>query len=85
MFGLPMRVFRCSPGFHVDREPSIVLVWFQLPKLQIHYFNKECLFQIVRCLDKPLFVDAATVSGAHPSVARVRVEVDLIKAPPSRI
>ena len=85
VFGKPMTVFRWSPEFHVDREPAVVPVWFQLPKLPIHYFNKECLFQIVCCVGKPLFVDAATASGLRPSVARVCVEVDLLKAFPGRI
>ena len=69
VFGIPMRVFRWSLAFHVDCKPSVVPIWFQLPKLSIHYFNKECLFQIVCCVCKPLFVDAATASGSSPSVA----------------
>ena len=36
-------------------------------------------------MGKPLFVDAATASGLRPSVARVCVEVDLLKAFPGRI
>ena len=85
VFGLPMLVFRWSPDFHVDREPSIAPVWFQLPKLPIHYFNKECLFQIVCYVGKPLFVDVATASGSRRSVARVCVEIDLLKSFPGRI
>ena len=53
--------------------------------MPIHCFNKECLFQIVSCLGKPLFVDAATASGVRPSVARVCVEIDLLQEFPGRI
>ena len=80
-----MRVFKWSPVFHVNREPSVVPVWFQLPKLPIHYFTKECLFQIVSCLGKPLFVDVATALGVCPSVARICVEIDLLQDLPGRI
>ncbi|XP_027158576.1 uncharacterized protein LOC113760210 [Coffea eugenioides] len=79
VYGTPMRVFKWSPAFHVDKEPSVVPVWFKLPKLPLHYFNKECLFQIVNVLGSPLFVDAATMAASRPSVARVCVEIDLLK------
>lgn len=45
--GFPIRVFKWSTAFHVDKEPSVAPVWFQLPKLPVHYFHKEVLFQIV--------------------------------------
>ena len=83
--GVLMSVLKWSPAFHVDREPSVVLVWFQLPKLMIHYFAKECLFQIVSCIGKPLFMDSATASGVRLSVARVCVEIDLLQTLPVRI
>ncbi|XP_027174247.1 uncharacterized protein LOC113773842 [Coffea eugenioides] len=81
----PMRVFKWSIDFHVDREASIVPVWFALPKLPVHIFHKECLFSIVGCLGRPLCVDAATAKGSRPNVARVCVEVDLLKSLPSRV
>ena len=64
VFGCPMRVFKWTSSFHVDKEPSIVPVWFSLPKLPVHFFKKECLIHIVSCLGKPLFRDAATNSLA---------------------
>nr|XP_027067822.1 uncharacterized protein LOC113693489 [Coffea arabica] len=83
--GFPMRVFKWSPAFHVDKEPSVVPVWFQLPKLPLHYFQKEAIFQISSVLGIPLFVDAATSAVARPSLARVCVEIDLLQPRPSRI
>ncbi|XP_027169583.1 uncharacterized protein LOC113769324 [Coffea eugenioides] len=77
-----MRVFKWTSLFHVDKEPSIVPVWFSLPKLPIHFFKKECLFHVVSCLGRPLFMHAATTSLARPSVARVCVEVDLMQPLP---
>lgn len=80
-----MRVFKWTPRFHVDRESSLVPVWFSLPKLPVHLFHKSCLFQIVACLGRPLYLDSATVSLSRPSVARVCVELDLLKTLPSRV
>ncbi|XP_027181954.1 uncharacterized protein LOC113780345 [Coffea eugenioides] len=82
---VPMRIFKWSIDFHVDRETSVVPVWFVLPKLPIHLFHKECLFPIVACLGRPLCVDAATARSSRPNVARVYCEVDLMKKLPSRI
>ncbi|XP_027156573.1 uncharacterized protein LOC113757588 [Coffea eugenioides] len=81
----PMRVFKWTPGFHVDRESPIVPLWFQLPKLPLHFFHKEVLFQIMSCVGVPLLVDAATLAVSRPSVARVCVEVDLLRTLPSRV
>ena len=80
-----MRVFKWTPSFHVDREPSVVPVWFQVPKLPLHLFHKETLFQIAEVVGVPLLVDAATLAVSRPSVARVCVEVDLMKQRPSRV
>ena len=44
ILGFPMRIFKWSPAFHVDREPSVVPIWFQLHKLPLHYFHKEAIF-----------------------------------------
>lgn len=46
---------------------------------------KGVLFHIVSILGNPLFVDATTLDVSRPSVARVYVEVDLLKALLSKI
>ena len=35
-----MRVFKWITTFHVDRESALVPVWFSLPKLLVHLFDK---------------------------------------------
>ena len=85
VMGHSMRVFKWTPSFHVDKEPSVAPVWFSLPNLPIHLFNKECLFHIVFPLGRPLFMDAATSALSRPSVARVCVEVELTKLMPKRV
>lgn len=36
--GLPMRIFKWSTGFHIDKESPIVLVWITFPPLPIQFF-----------------------------------------------
>lgn len=79
----PMRVFKWTLSFHVTKESSLVLVWFSLPSLPIHLFDKYSLFSIVNPLGKPIFIDAATANLSRPSVARICVEVDLLRPLPS--
>ncbi|XP_071917289.1 uncharacterized protein [Coffea arabica] len=81
----PMRVFKWTTDFHVDRESSVVPLWLQLPKLPLHFFNKEVIFQIASMVGNPLLVDAATLAVSRPSVARVCVEMDLLRSTPSRV
>ncbi|XP_071912409.1 uncharacterized protein [Coffea arabica] len=83
--GFPIRIFKWSPAFHIDKEPSVVPVWFQLPKLPLHYFHKEAIFQIVSVLGVPLFVDAATLTTPRPCLVRVCVEIDLLQSRASRV
>nr|XP_027103110.1 uncharacterized protein LOC113724399 [Coffea arabica] len=83
--GQPMKLFKWTRSFHVDRDPSVVPVRVSLPKLPIHLFNQECLFQIVATFGVPLYVDAATAALSRPSMARVCVEVDLLKPLVSRV
>ncbi|XP_027127732.1 uncharacterized protein [Coffea arabica] len=78
----PMRVFRWSPDFHVNRESSLAPVWIALPCLPIHFFDKHSLLSIATMVGRPLYVDAATSSLIRPSVARVCVEVDLLQPLP---
>ncbi|XP_027169406.1 uncharacterized protein LOC113769130 [Coffea eugenioides] len=70
----PMRVFKWTTDFHVDRESSVVPLWFQLPKLPLHFFNKEVIFQIASMVGNPLLVDVATLAVSRSSVSRLVVE-----------
>ncbi|XP_071929043.1 uncharacterized protein [Coffea arabica] len=81
----PMRVFRWTREFHVQRESSLVPIWVELPNLPIHYFDKHSLFSILSPVGRPLFLDSATAAGTRPSVARVCVEIDVAKIVVPRI
>lgn len=83
--GMPMRIFKWTSSFHVDRESSIVPIWITLPRLPIHYFEKNALFSIVNLIGFPLRMDAATASLKRPGAARVQAEIDLLKDRPEKI
>lgn len=78
----PMCVFRWSPEFRSDVESSLVLIWVSFPYLPIFLFNKKCLFSIARMIGT---IDLATVELSRPSVAKVSVQIDLLKKFPSKI
>src|SRR4051812_5061445 len=80
-----MRFFKWSPDFRLDVEFSVVPVWISLPNLPLFLFNKPALFNIGSLLGKPLTLDAPTADLSRPSVARVCVEVDLLKRLPPRL
>lgn len=80
-----MRILKWSINFHVDKESPIVPVWIELEKLPIFLFQKDVLFTIVSTVGHPLRLDAATTALRKPSVARIQVEVNLLKELPDSI
>ncbi|EOY08581.1 Uncharacterized protein TCM_023221 [Theobroma cacao] len=76
-----IRVFKWSLKFQLEKESSVVPVWFSFPNLPVHLHEKSALMMIARTVDKPFFVDEATANRSRPSVARVCVEYDCQKPP----
>ncbi|KAL0361239.1 UNVERIFIED_CONTAM: hypothetical protein Sradi_3808400 [Sesamum radiatum] len=68
-----------SPEFNPNIESSIAPVWIQFLELPVHLFQKKVLFGIISLIGSPLELDEATANGLRPSVARVCVEIDLMK------
>ena len=85
VYSFPIRVFKWTMDFLVDREFSVVPLWFQLPKLPLHFCNKEVLFQIASIVGNLLLLDTATLAVSRPRVVRMCVEVDLLRPMPSRV
>ncbi|GJV56489.1 putative reverse transcriptase domain-containing protein [Tanacetum coccineum] len=83
--GKPMRVFKWRPRFHVDHEPSTVPVWFRFPKLLIYLYRKDAMFEIAKLIGRLLRIDSATDLGKRLSVARIQIEIDLLKSLPDTI
>lgn len=51
----------------------------------MHFFEHHALFVIAALVGVPLCMDSATASLKRPSIARVQVELDLLKERPSKI
>lgn len=83
--GMPMRVFKWSEDFHVDKESSIAPIWVGFPRLPVQFFQQDALFAISRLLGVPLRLDAATATLKRPSMARVQIEIDVLKSRPDKI
>ena len=74
-----MRVFKWTSEFIMDVESSIAPIWVNFPKLPVHFFAQPSLFSIARIVRSSLKTDSATASLTCPSVARVCVEMDLLR------
>lgn len=79
--GYPMPVFRWTSDFRFDTESSIVPVWVSLPNLPIYMFNKHCLFSIGSSIGEPLTIDMSTAEISRPSLAKICIQIDLVKIP----
>ncbi|KAK6120615.1 hypothetical protein DH2020_045648 [Rehmannia glutinosa] len=75
----PMRVFKWTPLFNPKMEAPLAPVRIRLPGLPIHFFNHNALFAICEVTGTPLQVDSLTATRSRLSMARVCVELDLLK------
>jgi hypothetical protein len=74
-----MRLFKWTPDFNTKTESAVVPVWISLPELPLHLFHKKGLFSIAKLVGTPFKVDESTANRTRPSMARICVEVDLLK------
>ncbi|XP_060211621.1 uncharacterized protein LOC132639155 [Lycium barbarum] len=68
-----------TPEFKPDEDSPIVPVWVLLPGLPFHLHTWNYVKQVVAPIGTPLTMDAATKNRTRPSMAKVRVEVNLTK------
>lgn len=80
-----MKILKWTPDFTADHEPPVAPVWISFNHLPIHLFQKGPLMSLASLLGRPLRIDAATRTLSRPSVARVCVEVNLLRHLPNRI
>lgn len=80
-----MRILKWTPFFSLVHEPPFAPIWISLNHLPIHLFQKVPLLSIASLIGRPLKVDIATQNLTRPSVARICVEIDLLKELPKRV
>ncbi|KAH0730979.1 hypothetical protein KY289_002167 [Solanum tuberosum] len=74
-----------TPDFKPEEDLPIAPVWILLPKLPFHMHTWQYIKQIVSSVGTPLEMDQATKSRTRPSMAKVRVEIDLLKPQPESV
>lgn len=81
-----MKVFKWTPDFRPsDGEPSTAPVWISFPSLPVVYFEQDLLYAIASLLGRVLSMDVPTRRLSRTNVARVCVEVDLLKEHPHQV
>ncbi|OIT21155.1 putative ribonuclease h protein [Nicotiana attenuata] len=80
-----MRMFKWSPDFDPTEETSLAPIWVLLPELPFHMFKWDYLRHVLEQIGTPMKEDIATVSRTRAHMAKVRVEVDLMKPLPDAV
>ncbi|XP_031111987.1 uncharacterized protein LOC116015961 [Ipomoea triloba] len=68
---------RWSPEWRPWCDSPFVPVWIEFPNLPFHLFDFSMLERICEPLGKIIDVDRATEMRSRPSVAKVRIEIDM--------
>lgn len=77
--GLQMWLQKWSPNFKPEEDLPIAPIWVMLPQLPFHMHTWHYAKQIASAIGTPLGMDIATRGRTRPSMAKVKVEVDLFK------
>ncbi|KAG9444330.1 hypothetical protein H6P81_015670 [Aristolochia fimbriata] len=83
-----MKVLKWTPCFRPSEgEPSLAAIWVSLPLLPLVFFQEDLLFSIASAIGncKVFTMDEPTRKLTRTNVARVCMEVDLVKELPKRV
>ncbi|KAG8383586.1 hypothetical protein BUALT_Bualt04G0029100 [Buddleja alternifolia] len=77
--GFPMRVLKWTSDFNPTEESPIMPIWIKVFGLRPHWFHRQFLYHVASLIGKPLKLDEATTEIDNPVVARMCVEVNVLK------
>lgn len=77
--GKEMWLTKWTPDWKPEEDASYAPVWVLLPKLPMNCHKWDYIKQILAPVGIPLAIDTATRGRTRPSMAKVRVEIDLLK------
>ncbi|KAH0687341.1 hypothetical protein KY285_017901 [Solanum tuberosum] len=77
--GFQIWLQKWTPHFKSEEDIPIVPVWVLLPGLPFHIHNWNYVKHIIREVGKPIELDIATKTMTRPSMAKARVEIDLLR------
>ncbi|KAH0765283.1 hypothetical protein KY285_001154 [Solanum tuberosum] len=73
-----MKIQKWSTKFKPEAD-TLAPVWINLPNLPWHYYEWAALCRIVSPIGNPIIMDKATQSKTRPTMAKLKVEIDLLK------
>nr|GMD89666.1 TMV resistance protein N-like [Ipomoea batatas] len=77
--------FDLEADWCATNDSLIALVWIELPNLPLHLYDFDLISRICGPIGKAFDLDAATYRRSRPSVAKVRLEIDVTKTKFDRI
>ncbi|OIT28903.1 hypothetical protein A4A49_38525 [Nicotiana attenuata] len=75
----PMKILNWAPDFKPEEETSIVPVWILIHQLPWHSIRWNIISTLVQDVGAVVAPDMATYSKSRGNVAKVKVEIDLLK------
>ncbi|OIT29407.1 hypothetical protein A4A49_52394 [Nicotiana attenuata] len=75
----PMKILKWTPDFKPEEETPIVPVWILIHQLPWHLFKWNIVSRLVQDVGVAVAPDMATYSKSRGNVAKVKVEIDLLK------
>ncbi|OIT35226.1 hypothetical protein A4A49_28326 [Nicotiana attenuata] len=75
----PMKILKWTPDFKPEEETPIVPVWILIHQLPWHLFKWNIVSRLVQDVGVAVAPDLATYSKSRGNVAKVKVEIDLLK------
>lgn len=80
-----MRIQPRNPTFKPIEEFPIVLVWIALTELPLHCYYKDILTTMLSVVLKLIYFDNNNMNKTRGIMARVRIQLDLIKDRPKHV
>ncbi|XP_060195140.1 uncharacterized protein LOC132624363 [Lycium barbarum] len=77
--GMQMWLQKWTPDFKPEEDLPLALARVLLPSLPFHLYSWHYIKRLVCSIGTPLTLDAATSGRTRPSMAKVRIELDLLK------
>ncbi|OIT23354.1 hypothetical protein A4A49_28503 [Nicotiana attenuata] len=79
IIGTPMKILLWSPDFKLEVETPAVPVWILIHQLQWHLFRWEVVSRMIQSIGVAIAPDQATYSKSRGNVAKIKVEINLLK------
>ncbi|XP_070024832.1 uncharacterized protein [Nicotiana sylvestris] len=79
---MQMWLQKWSPDFKPEEDLPVASTWVLLPGFPFHMHDCRYIKKLLSSVGTPLVLDAATMGKTRSSMAKIHVEVDLLKPLP---